>query len=189
MPNDFRWLLKDQTSSEHDRLDTLLSALDVSSFDGLAGFLAIHRHCFNAMLPAAVPGDDAFAALVEMIRCIDSDLGALGVECTAGLVPPLGPVHGLALDYVLEGSRLGTKVLRRRWEASDDPRVRAANAYFMITPVPGRWRDVCAALSAVAPDSPEAAQITRDTEKLFALFAQIANDWMSAQGQCRKITS
>ena len=188
MQDDFRWVLKEQTAADHDAVDDLLSALDVSSADGLEGFLGVHRACFAAMLPIAVPGDSSMQAMTGMIACIERDLATLGAPCDVSSAVTVGPVDVLACDYVLEGSRLGSKVLRRRWEASEDPRVRAADAYFSITPVSGRWREVCDALSAVAPDSPRAAHIIRDTKSLFALFENVAKDWLPGQGQYRKVS-
>lgn len=188
MQSDFRWVLRDRTSGEHERVDRLLSALDIGSPDGFADFLSIHRICFAAMKADAPAEEGGFATLTEMIACIDSDLASLGIPCDAGSAVSVGPVHVLARDYVLEGSRLGSKVLRRRWEASEDPRVKAADAYFSITPVPGRWREVCAALSAVSPDGPEATRIAEDAGRLFALFHDVAKDWLSEKSGCREVS-
>ena len=77
----------------------------------------------------------------------------------------------LAVDYVVAGSRLGLKVLKTRWASSSDPLVRAAGAYFTQPNAAPAWPKVCRALSTVSLDSARAGAITRDTKRIFDLFA------------------
>lgn len=175
MQTDFRLVLKERTQIDHDGVDSLLSTFDITTQDGLARFLAVHLTCFAAMERVAPDGSEARAALGDMMRCIARDLETLNVPQPAEPVPVLPPMSVLAIDYMIEGSRLGTKMLKRIWLDSADPAVREASAYFTMPTIPGRWREVCAALSNVAVSGDEARNITEDTRTLFALFHDVAS--------------
>lgn len=112
------------------------------------------------------------ARIDTLAECIERDLATLGHPAQPMDVPKDSPVDPLALDYVLEGSRLGTQVLKRRWAASTDPMVQRADAYFSLPTDAQRWRATCAALGDIAPGSPRATRITADTKALFEMFYQ-----------------
>lgn len=174
MATDFRHILRDQTQVDHTRVDAALSEFDVATKAGLTGFLDIHHACFSQMRTASGPDADLCAGLTDMIDRIDADLQRLGARPSLATEGLDGAVDPLAMAYLVEGSRLGSKVLGRRWAASADPDVLAADTYFSLEPVKGRWREVCDLLAAVPADSTRAATILRDTSMLFRLFLQTA---------------
>ncbi|WP_375281241.1 hypothetical protein [Pseudooctadecabacter sp.] len=174
MALDFRHILKDKTQLDHTRVDTALSGFDVATQAGLTGFLDIHHACFSQMRIASDNDAELQAGLTDMIDRIDADLRRLGARPSCATIGLDAAVDPLAMAYLVEGSRLGSKVLGRRWASSDDPNVLAADAYFSLEPVKGRWREVCDLLAAVPPDSTRAATISRDTATLFRLFLQTA---------------
>lgn len=174
MAPDFRHILKDRTQLDHSRVDHALSEFDVATRDGLRLFLEVHHACFSQMRHVSDQDSDTAASLTDMIDRIDADLKVLGGRPT-DLSPVIsGPIDGLACAYLIEGSRLGSKILARRWASSGDAVVNTANAYFTLEPVKGRWRAVCDALADVPSDSPRAETIVRDTSALFGLFLRAA---------------
>ncbi len=136
----------------------------------LSRFLQIHLACFDAMQTCAERGTSADRLLARTRRALRADLAVLGAARSHLCLPPPGPLGPLALDYVLEGSRMGTRLLARRWAETRDPAVARARNYFTAPSESGRWRTVCAALSAVPVDSAEAETLVHDTKRLFDLF-------------------
>ena len=164
-PRDFRQVLRTATRADHDRVDALVSGLDLSTRAGFARFLRVHLACFAA-LDAAASGPDGLGRVVAALR---SDLGR--VEPRAALpTVALPPIDPLAAAYMVEGSRMGTQVLRPRWVASRDPVVAAADAYFGLPPAPGAWRAVREGLSSIDPDGSRARRIVSDARAVFAAF-------------------
>ena len=84
------------------------------------------------------------------------------------------PRDPLAVDYLLAGSRMGTRVLRRRWLESTDPAVHAADAYFGLPDDPSEWARVRGRLSEIADGSDRALRIEADVSALYALFHEAA---------------
>lgn len=165
-----RQALKDRTSDSHARVDRLLSSFDIRTPVGLRQFLEVHHSCFVRMRAAAQPQGLARLGLHEMAQRIETDLAFLGTQPPAPSAEGIGAIHPMALDYVVEGSRLGSAVLKRRWATSPDPTVQQACAYFSMEPVKGRWRAVCLALSRIKADSALATRIVADANTLFELF-------------------
>lgn len=167
--NDFRAQLRDETRTHHDAVDALFSSLDLGARSGMGRFVRVHECAFSSLLPSSdgAACRDLLADLVDRLR---RDLSRLGEEALAPEPEPAPAYHPLAVDYVVEGSRLGTNVLRRRWEASGDPVVRAADAYFTRPHEPVPWRTVCSRLASLPPDGDLAADVSRSTVAIFELF-------------------
>lgn len=128
------------------------------------------------MARAATPATPAHDELLRMVGQIVSDLKLLGVgeNCTAaGRLEKIDP---LALDYLIEGSRMGTSILRTRWQTTSDPLVARASSYFSAPTAPQRWKDVRAKLSQIPQNSVRAQTITDDAIKIFRLFFQVSRD-------------
>ena len=176
MTMDYRVCLRHETKAAHDRLDVLLSGLDIARRDDLAVFMQIHLKCFCVMQDWSHRGTASDVALAGMISRIRADLAALDAS-PALLVGRLrSSVHPLAMEYVIAGSRLGTKVLAGRWAQSTDPKVRAAHHYFGADITSDGWKAVCAKLTQIAPDSRTASEITRDALRLFNLFLAVSRE-------------
>lgn len=177
MQTDFRMALRKATREDHEKTDLAVSSFDLRSRDGLVGFLAVHHSCFHTMIAAAVVPGDACYEMADMIGAIEVDLATLDASLSEVPPPALPRLDPLALDYVLAGSRLGTKVLRRVWSASADPSVRRASAYFSKDAPAERWQMVCRALTEVDADGARARRITADTRRLFQLFCDVAKSY------------
>ena len=173
----YRQVLRLETHAHHARVDAALSADDIGLRYGFVRFLGIHAVCFQAMAKVAEGGSVAHRTLLQMSENIRVDLDRLDAGHGDIAAPVADHIDPLALDYMIEGSRLGTKILKRKWAASTDATVRSADAYLSLHSDPRSWRDVCGQLSAVPVDSPRAATITSDTKRLFDLFSSVAAQW------------
>jgi heme oxygenase len=115
-----RFALRAATDDVHRELDDLMSRLDLSQAGDYARFLGIHARTVPAVEWALASG--GLDAIVEgwsagrRSGAIEADLAAMGKPVPAPVSIP--PIHGVAellgTAYVLEGSRLGGKVLERR---------------------------------------------------------------------------
>lgn len=165
--DDFRLTLRQATRDHHDQLDRHISTLDLGTGAGLSRFCAIHAACFGAM--ARATGDGRVAMLAAALE--QDHVALTGQKSGVAVRPPSG-IHPLAQAYIVEGSRLGTRVLQKHWEDSKDPAVKAASAYFSLPHEPDRWAQVCADLRAIPAASQQARQISRDSCQLFDMFLE-----------------
>ena len=173
MQRSYRHELKALTRADHARLDDLFSALDITRRADYARFISVHLAVFEVLRPHLSPAGLTRPQLLAGLACLQRDLATLGerrLETEAGHGEANG-LDPLAVDYVVAGSRLGLKVLKTRWAGSADPLVRAAGAYFTQPFAASPWPKVCRALSKVPVDSARAGAITRDTKRIFDLFA------------------
>lgn len=126
----------------HDRLDAQVSRFDLCTVEGLRGFLAMNVSALSALLPMNASAH-TYSAAQDVLDRAKKDLVQLG-----GLVPAsphLAPikVHELAFDYIFAGSRLGTRVLRKRWANSGNVTALAADRYFSAPSHVDLWQDFC----------------------------------------------
>tara|TARA_R110000822_G_scaffold25993_3_gene78669 strand:- start:25 stop:576 length:552 start_codon:yes stop_codon:yes gene_type:complete len=170
---DFRTILREATRPEHDHLDCMFTALDIAKLDGFASFVKVHLTCFQLMAKVAVDGSYSHKSLCQMVNCLALDLDVLGGRQTQTGIKLSAKIDPLAIDYLVAGSRLGSKVLRKRWSGSDDPIVRRSNHYFGLDSNAVFWQLTCKALAEIYPDSHRAKVITRDTKILFRLFSTV----------------
>ncbi len=184
MRDTFRTVLRRATHDDHERVDHMLSQLDITDHGGFGQFLGIHSTCFQAMRDATPEPSIAHAALSDMLLRIGQDLEKLSESAIVGEVPTLAPVDPLALDYVLEGSRLGTRVLKTQWMETADARVTQADRYFSMVTDAGRWREVCETLSAIDPQSPRATAIIADARALFEMFYTVSKTRIQPTDAC-----
>lgn len=165
--------LREELRPVHDRLDARVGELDLRSRDGYSRFLRMHHVAFNALTRLhGLEGRVKPKMLAAYRAALADDLGALGL---APMEQSLGvPSVSLcaSVDHVVLGSRLGTAVLRKQWQRTDDPVVRAAGRYFSIPSDLELWRDHVADLSALPADAPVADDLIRQTKMLFALFEE-----------------
>ncbi|GAD54256.1 hypothetical protein MBELCI_0308 [Limimaricola cinnabarinus LL-001] len=163
-----RQRLRSDLAPCHDRLDRFFSDIDLATPPGLLLFLRAHRAAFATIRPA--PGGRTGQPLLDtMIAAIDADLRHLGTAPPPRLTS-LTLTHADAQDYVLLGSRLGSQVLRRRWQAATDPRVQGAGAYLSLPPLTDRWRAFCDAAGASPADGTQADATLTQSRQLFELF-------------------
>ena len=135
MPETIRQRLRSETADEHAALDRDLGRLDLASRANYAAFLSVSA---EALFPLE---DGLVAAGVDRLLpdwTARSRVPALAQDLTSlGLPPPERSHPALPLSepeiwgalYVLEGSRLGARVLVERARSSPDDRIRAATRY------------------------------------------------------------
>lgn len=131
---DLREFLRGRTRDVHARLDSSIAAMDVRQRSSYERFL---RGTATALVPIELALEESgVAALLpdwprrRRRQALQDDLSLLGTAFTP--LPPLLPLERSGLFgalYVLEGSRLGARVLQRRVARSADPLVRKASAY------------------------------------------------------------
>lgn len=167
----FRTILRETTRPEHNRLDTMFSALDIAQPAGLQRFIGVHLSCFRTMSSRALNGSHSHSLLSLMVCSLALDVEILGGSgrCTINSLP--ANIDPLAIDYLVAGSRLGSKVLYKRWSISDVSIVRRANNYFGLATDPSFWQLTCTALADIDPNSARADAIVQDTKILFELFS------------------
>ena len=132
--------LRAATAADHERVDRLFCAFDLSQTDHYRRFLAAQAAAFlplEAALDAA--GAGAILSDWEARRRGDllrADLHDLGTPEPPPLEPPALPDAPAILGavYVLEGSRLGGALLKRALPTSAPRRFLDANQ------APGSWR-------------------------------------------------
>ncbi len=178
-----RTLLRAATQAAHARLDTVFSRYDLACPAGYRRFLLAQAAVvpsLEAALDGALDGAGARRVLPDWPErrrsaALLADLATLGVARPPALRAPApgGPGWVLGALYVLEGSRLGAKMLRRRVMSGGDVLCCAATAYLTHEPGSASWPDFLAVLQT----SPHAADL--DTMVLgacdiFALFEQAA---------------
>lgn len=166
--------LRDALAPDHERVDAAYGALDLARAGDLALFVAAHRLALHGLDARTEdrPGDEPRhmppGALGDLVRRLDRDASALGLDPLAAVTPSGPPIPALAADYVVLGSRLGARVLRRRWEAGAV--ARGAGRYLCAPPPTGAWRALCLDLSARPAEGAEAERVVRGARAAFALF-------------------
>lgn len=168
-PN-LRYALRQETRKEHAELDRLISTLNITTRSGFGMFLQLHLNCFCAMQSRLSSECRCSPTLEDMILGLQADLAAVSADPMTLATDIPTRLDPLAIDYIVSGSRLGSKILCGIWAQTDDPVIRRAGNYFMQTNDANLWRDTCQALSQVPLDSPRAAMIMTDTRALFGLF-------------------
>lgn len=163
----FRTGLRDKMRHAHDVVDDQFSTLDLTTLGGLKRFLIIHEACFTQVDIAQSQPHPYLRDIIDNLRHDMRDLALTPLKMPA-LDNPLTP---LAVAYIVEGSRMGTAVLRRRWAQSSDPHVLEINTYFDATYHQTGWRALCTQLESVVPGSPHARAITRDAALIFGQFS------------------
>lgn len=173
-----REILRRETDMQHLALDTELGALDPAKVEDLGALLCVHARALPP-LEAALrdwDGDGAgnpFAAgrLSGLVR---QDLAALGLAAPAPLPMPAVPAGGrIGVAYVLAGSRLGARVLARRWRESDDAAVRRAGRYLGDREGQGYWQALLHVLATAEIDVPAA---TAGAVTAFDLFSRALSE-------------
>lgn len=104
--------LKLATQLDHERVDRSLSTFDLTHADEYAVFLSLNAAVLGRLRPHWRNVDEGdFDSLVAALAL---DLATLGVDQPISVDPTPGLIDGLGLAYVVRGSRLGSKILRKR---------------------------------------------------------------------------
>lgn len=172
----FRFALKSATDDIHRELDERLSCLDLAKEPDYRRFLD-----FQARSVPSVEGALATAGLGNLIEgwcaarrtnAIEADLEELG-----GSMPPASPAPAIAgtaqllgTAYVLEGSRLGSRVLRRR--VGDGLPVRFLSDDGSLGP----WPQLIAAIDRLLDSDTLLSEAKDAARRSFSWFLQIARE-------------
>lgn len=132
-------LLKLSTQRCHDRVDHAFERFDLKTASGYRGFLQAHGHvvpqCEHHLADASI--HDRFPGWMGTMRTQElfQDMDVLSLARPSEPVVPIGSgyrasdAYLIGLMYVLEGSRLGGRVLAKRVEENEDALSRSATRY------------------------------------------------------------
>jgi heme oxygenase len=173
--------LRTATADAHARLDARLAASDLTDRHAYGRFLTAIA---SALVPLETALESAGVARSmpdwpERTRsaAVLSDLAVLGAAPPRPLgftLPPLANEPSLfGTLYVLEGSRLGARLLHARVLTSPDPLVRRATAYLCHGAGESLWRSFVSRLEDAAPGLDQESVIAA-ARQTFDMFAQAA---------------
>lgn len=171
-----RFALKAATDGIHQELDDRLSRLDLSRPDDYHTFLDFHARTVPAVESAL-----ASAGLGDMIEgwcdhrrtdAIAADLAALGQPMPEPTAAPAlsGVAELLGTAYVLEGSRLGGRVLKGR--VGDG----FPNSFLSGSDARGVWLHVIAAMDRFLYSDVLIGEAKGAARRCFSLFLSVARE-------------
>ena len=174
-----RAALQRATEETHRALDEGLAADGLGRMDPYLRFLAMQAQVLPPLERALEAGglERALPGWIATRRAgaLAEDLRALGLGPLPEIdVPvPEGPaIWGMA--YVLEGSRLGARVLERQADASDDPLIRD-NHRFLSQRTSLAWPVFLQALEGALSGAAERRAAADAAVRTFALYHRAAN--------------
>jgi heme oxygenase len=174
-----RQRLRTATAGAHARLDSQLGAL---ALDRLPDYRRFLETSAAALLPLEMALDRSGVTRLfpdwparSRRDAILADLARVDGQATPLPVPEPFDLGGvLGAMYVLEGSRLGAKMLSAIVTKSPDPRVAGATAYLRHGEGQHLWRSFLAALETHAAALPDDRSAIRGARLAFDLFAEAA---------------
>lgn len=166
-----RAVLREATAENHARVDQAFGAFDLADRDQYAAFLQAQAHAFLP-IEAAIEAADPSQLLPDWPRrrrseALLADLAQLGFSpaTTGKWAPFAGTADILGAVYVIEGSRLGGRMLARS-VPEDLPR------QFLTTSDSSLWRSLIEVLDKLLKNSAEQAQAIDAARRAFALFEE-----------------
>jgi heme oxygenase (biliverdin-IX-beta and delta-forming) len=169
-----RELLRTATAEAHQGLDARVGTLDLTHYDhyrrfligNAAALLAVEALLEHARVTERFPDWPQRSRRASML----ADLAGLGATVEplqwSRVMPDRAEMFGII--YVLEGSRLGARMLLPRAQASPDPRIRE-NCRFLSAQQPTLWREFLHELESASEPSDQNALLAGalDTFELF----------------------
>ena len=173
--------LRRVTRPWHDDVESAFADFDLQTLDGVTGFLLRQASAVipleRALERAEIADQLADWQARRRTPALAIDLSRLDLAVPA--VPDLPdlrpPWESLGAAYVLEGSRLGGRILHRRVLASPDPRVRAIVEFLGHQHERG-WPRFLDRLNAAPPDAQVLAALRSGAEIAFSAFHTAARD-------------
>lgn len=166
--------LRAATRQDHERVDQLGGAFDLTRPSDYQAFLLAHAAVLPGVETAldSAPPDDLPPAWAQRRRtaALTADLAALGLSPppqAAGPVTLPDRATRLGALYVLEGSRLGGAVLRRRLAAAQPE---APDAYLAHGAGQPFWRSFLDWLDSQAMKGPETDAAVDGARQVFKAF-------------------
>lgn len=170
---DLRMRLRMDTTPQHHRLDALVSEFDLTRHEGMRHFLLMQARMLGGLRVRAT-GALSADMIADLHDRAVHDLGDLQVDRHAMTAVQVPSLHPSAIDYVMAGSRLGTTILKQRWEAAGDPDLRKIDRYFSAPHYREVWQAFCQVAGQMPADSREADLICADATRLFSCYAVCA---------------
>lgn len=170
-----RFRLRDACGAVHARLDARLCQIDFNNRAAYADMLARMSGPVSALESALSAGvaPVLFANWAGRLRAhaLRADVEALGGAYRQRFAAPIEhEADALGALYVLEGSRLGGRVLARMAGESNDAGVRGATCYFSHGANAGHWRSYLAVLETSPAVRATPARTTRAALDAFSAF-------------------
>ncbi len=175
-----RSILREATASAHSRVDDAFTRLNLGQRNDYRRFLTTHA---SVILPLEALAGQAGAGQVledwpsrRRTGALQDDLAALGLQQPPLLLLGLhrGPAWVLGVLYVLEGSRLGAQVLRRRVLAGLDAECCAATAYLSHGMGQALWPSFLMQLEASPYATGDAGPVIEGAHDAFTAFERAA---------------
>jgi heme oxygenase len=170
-----RAFLRDGTRDAHAAVDDAFSALPLGEREGYLALLQAHAAVLppleTALQAAGVATVLPDWAARRRSPALLADLRRLGGAAPAGLEPPVleGEAAVLGAAYVLEGSRLGARILERRLAAGDPDLARSAG-YLRHGAGAVLWSSFLARLEAAPAARREPERLLEAARAAFACF-------------------
>lgn len=163
--------LKDETRSDHDRLDAQLSSVDLSGRSGLGVFLLMQAGALSVLEP--MMADPLYPPPPSQLALVKADLKTLSLAAepfspscgTAGL-------HPVGLIYVVAGSHFGNNMLRRNWAQATDPQVLLAGKFLNSVAMKEYWPHFADYLKQSAFGANERKHIIDSAKACFRIFEE-----------------
>ena len=146
--------------------------MDLETYAGYVAFLRLQEAGLTAVFDA-VSRADVTEMCDDLLERLRFDLARLGADTVAVMSPPPG-LHPLAVTYVLSGSRLGSSVLRQRWENGALAQSGLPAAYMKAPEYLEIWRAFCSEARNLPATGAVADQIVSDAIKVFQVFQAAA---------------
>ena len=169
-----RAALRNATAEDHERVDALFSRFDLTQPEGYRAFLRAQVAATRAVEAALDEGriSETVADWPQRRRAAlaVADLAALGAQPPYPLPKPalFGTAQLLGAAYVLEGSRLGAKVLRRGLPPE------MPQTFLSAPAAPGAWAAMLMTIEAHVVTREDVAMACGAARRVFALFEAAA---------------
>ncbi|WP_406870658.1 hypothetical protein ABEB22_01160 [Thioclava sp. 'Guangxiensis'] len=174
--SNLRDALRLRLAPAHASIDTAFSTLDLTEDGDYRIFLRAHHDALMQMARAmqGQPPSAGTALLADLLAAIGTDLRELdGPPASPTAPPPTAPLHPLAFDYILFGSRLGNQVLaKRRVKAlAAKGRTESANRYLCHPFDPRLWQSFLHQATNIPVENRQTDCIIADAERCFGWFS------------------
>ncbi|MHB9880804.1 biliverdin-producing heme oxygenase [Pacificimonas sp. ICDLI1SI03] len=176
-PESLRAYLRAGTRADHDNTEAVFAPFDVTTANGLAGFLTAHLLAIEAV-EAALGGMDwpkDLPSLPPASEMILADLAALGHARPAIRLDPVAASDPVGPVYVLAGSRMGNRLIRKHVARNGTPETNESLTYIKAQSLDLHGQKVLNALDQLrVADRPACLAGARATFVTFAAAAQAA---------------
>lgn len=163
-----RQRLREDTRAAHEQIDEKFGSLDLTTCTGLSSFLEAHIVAYAAI-------DVWCPALRDVIdhrmTLLEEDLSVLKTGLDQPVLDPISAApHETGIRYVILGSQLGARLLRRQWAKSDDPDVLGAGRFLNSDDQADLWKTFVSELSAAPANGDVADDIIASANTTFDVF-------------------